>query len=50
MGWMCERCGEIQIGNEWICHDPYVQIDHAQDPLTPSQDPQAIVLFMILFK
>ena len=32
MGWMCERCGEIQIGNEWICHDPYVQKDHAQDP------------------
>lgn len=32
MGWMCEHCGEISIGNEWICHDPYVQIDHAQDP------------------
>lgn len=32
MGWMCERCGEVQIGNEWICHDPYVQKDHVQDP------------------
>lgn len=32
MSWMCERCGEVQIGNEWICHDPYVQKDHAQDP------------------
>lgn len=32
MDWMCERCGEVQIGNEWICHDPYVQKDHAQDP------------------
>lgn len=32
MGWMCERCGEISIGNEWICADPYVQKDHAQDP------------------
>ena len=32
MGWMCERCGKVQIGNEWICHDPYVQKDHAQDP------------------
>lgn len=32
MVWMCERCGEVQIGNEWICHDPYVQKDHAQDP------------------
>ena len=19
MGWMCERCGEVSIGNEWIC-------------------------------
>lgn len=32
MGWMCERCGEISIGNEWICADPYVQKDHAEDP------------------
>lgn len=32
MGWMCERCGEITIGNEWICDDPYVQRDHADDP------------------
>ena len=32
MGWMCERCGEIHIGNEWICADPFVQRDHAEDP------------------
>lgn len=32
MGWMGERCGEISIGNEWICADPYVQKDHAEDP------------------
>ena len=32
IGWMCERCGEIKLGNEWICHDPYVQKDHAADP------------------
>lgn len=32
LGWMCERCGEVSIGNEWICADPYVQIDHATDP------------------
>ncbi|MGN1382436.1 MAG: alpha/beta fold hydrolase [Eubacterium sp.] len=32
MGWMNERCGEIKIGNEWICDDPYVQYDHANDP------------------
>lgn len=32
LGWMCERCGEIRYGNEWICADPYVQTDHAADP------------------
>ncbi len=32
MGWMCERCGQVQIGNEWICADTYVQRDHAEDP------------------
>ena len=32
LGWMCERCGDISIGNEWICADPYVQHDHAADP------------------
>ena len=29
---MCEYCGEIRFGNEWICADPYVQQDHANDP------------------
>ena len=33
MGWMCERCGNISIGNEWICSDPYVQRDHAEEVL-----------------
>lgn len=32
MGWMCERCGQISIGNEWICAETYVQKDHAEDP------------------
>ena len=32
MGWRCEYCGEIKLGNEWICADPYVQRDHAEDP------------------
>lgn len=32
LGWMCERCGEVSIGNEWICADPHVQKDHAEDP------------------
>ena len=33
LGWMCGRCKEpIVFGNEWICEDPYVQKDHAEDP------------------
>ena len=33
MGWMFARCEEgATLGNEWICHDPYVQKDHAGDP------------------
>lgn len=33
MGWMFSRCDEgVTLGNEWICHDPYVQKDHAEDP------------------
>ena len=33
MGWMFARCTEgAERGNEWICHDPYVQKDHAEDP------------------
>ncbi|MDY3052539.1 MAG: alpha/beta fold hydrolase [Ndongobacter sp.] len=32
MGWMVERCEDVRLGNEWICHDPYVQKDHAEDP------------------
>lgn len=33
MGWMFSRCAEgANLGNEWICHDPYVQKDHAEDP------------------
>lgn len=32
LGWMCERCGEVSLGNEWICDNVYVQRDHAQDP------------------
>lgn len=32
MGWLGERCGDVKLGNEWICADPYVQADHANDP------------------
>lgn len=41
LGWMCERCGEIKLGNEWICHDPYVQQDHAADPFDAFTKPTA---------
>lgn len=34
LGWMFARCSEgAKIGNEWICSDPWVQKDHAEDPL-----------------
>ena len=33
MGWMFARCDEgVKLGNEWICDDPWVQKDHAEDP------------------
>lgn len=33
LGGLFGRCEEgVHIGNEWICHDPYVQKDHAEDP------------------
>ena len=33
LGWMFGRCPEgVKLGNEWICDDPYVQKDHAEDP------------------
>lgn len=48
MGWMCERCGDVSIGNEWICADPYVQKDHAEDPFDAFTKPtsnQAMLYF-----
>ena len=48
LGWMCERCGEVRIGNEWICADPYVQRDHAEDPFDAFTKPtnnQAMLYF-----
>ncbi len=32
LGWLFERCEDVKLGNEWISYDPYVQIDHANDP------------------
>ena len=32
-GGMFSRIEEgVKLGNEWICHDPWVQKDHAEDP------------------
>lgn len=53
MGWMCEYCGEIKLGNEWICHDPYVQQDHAADPFDAFTKPtsnRAIRYFVEMFQ
>lgn len=32
LGGLFARIEEVKLGNEWICHDEYVQIDHANDP------------------
>lgn len=32
LGGLFSRIEEVKLGNEWICHDLYVQLDHAQDP------------------
>ena len=53
MGWMCERCGDVSIGNEWICSDPYVQRDHAEDPFDAFTRPttnQSLLYFVQMMK
>ncbi|MDO4486833.1 MAG: alpha/beta hydrolase [Bacillota bacterium] len=32
LGGLFARIEEVKLGNEWICHDEYVQLDHANDP------------------
>ena len=47
LGWMCERCTEeIRFGNEWICADPFVQADHAMDPLDAFSRPTSNRAFL----
>lgn len=49
MGWMCERCDEVSIGNEWICSDTFVQRDHAEDPFDAFTRPtnnQSVLYFI----
>lgn len=53
MGWMCARCGEIKLGNEWICDNVYVQNDHAADPFDAFTKPtsnRAIRYFIDMFR
>lgn len=53
MGWMCARCGEIKLGNEWICHDVNVQNDHAADPFDAFTKPtsnRAVRYFIDMFR
>ncbi len=49
MGGLFARIEEVKIGNEWICHDPYVQLDHAQDPFDAFTKPccnEAVLQFV----
>lgn len=49
LGWMFGRCESAAIGNEWICHDSYVQLDHAKDPFNAFSKPtcnQSLLYFM----
>ncbi len=32
----------VKLGNEWICDDPYVQIDHAEDPFDAFTKPTSV--------
>ena len=54
MGWMFARCEEgATLGNEWICHDPYVQKDHAEDPFDAFTHPVhnvSLMYFIQMFK
>ncbi len=54
MGGLFSRISEgVKIGNEWICHDPYVQLDHAQDPFDAFTKPtcnEALLQFVEMIK
>ncbi len=39
LGWMVARIDNPKLGNEWICHDEYVQYDHANDPFNAFTKP-----------
>ena len=47
MGWMFSRCPEgVKLGNEWICDDPMVQKDHAEDPFDAFTKPTTNLAFL----
>ena len=41
LGGLFSRIEEVKLGNEWICHDEYVQLDHANDPFDAFTKPTA---------
>jgi alpha-beta hydrolase superfamily lysophospholipase len=48
---MNERYENVKYGNEWVCEDPYVQLDHLQDPfnaLTRPTNNRSLLYFMEL--
>lgn len=54
LGGLFSRIPEgVKIGNEWICHDNYVQLDHAQDPFDAFTKPTsngALLQFVEMIK
>lgn len=53
LGGLFARIEEVKLGNEWICHDPYVQIDHATDPFDAFTKPtsnEALLQFVEMIK
>lgn len=48
-GGLFDRLDEVKYGNEWICHDPWVQADHAKDPMnafTKPTDNESMLTFI----
>lgn len=42
LGWMTERCENLTTPNDWICGDPDVVADHANDPFNNFTTPPNI--------
>ena len=51
LGGLFSRIEEVKLGNEWICHDEYVQLDHANDPFDAFIKPtsnEALLQFIVM--